>query len=145
MRRGFIRAPGVGPHSTRAPPSSRAVVVGPPSSTVTGLSYRRPHLYSTRGPAIPGAVNRHEDKSLFMTRTEITCAACGGHLGHVFKGEKFPTPSKWSNLSESPSVLIVTLNQRTNVIASTQYHSNSKESRRGVDVTLCRRRENGCY
>jgi peptide methionine sulfoxide reductase MsrB len=24
--------------------------------------------------AIPGAVNRHEDKSMFMTRTEITCA-----------------------------------------------------------------------
>jgi len=43
--------------------------------------------------AIPGAVKRREDKSLFVTRTEITCAACGGHLGHVFKGEKFPTPT----------------------------------------------------
>lgn len=43
--------------------------------------------------AIPGAVTRHDDISFGMTRTEITCTACGGHLGHVFKGEGFPTPS----------------------------------------------------
>jgi len=43
--------------------------------------------------AIPGAVSRHEDKSLFTTRTEITCTACGGHLGHVFKGEGFNVPT----------------------------------------------------
>ncbi|KAG2056790.1 SelR-domain-containing protein, partial [Suillus hirtellus] len=43
--------------------------------------------------AIPGAVSRHEDRSMFMTRTEITCTACGGHLGHVFKGEGFDTPT----------------------------------------------------
>ncbi|KAI0080138.1 peptide methionine sulfoxide reductase msrB [Panus rudis PR-1116 ss-1] len=43
--------------------------------------------------AIPGAVKRHEDRSWGTTRIEITCAACGGHLGHVFQGEGFPTPT----------------------------------------------------
>ena len=43
--------------------------------------------------AIPGAINRHEDNTLGKSLIELTCAACGGHLGHVFKGEGFNTPS----------------------------------------------------
>ena len=59
--------------------------------------------------AIPGAVNRHEDKTLGMLRTEITCAACGGHLGHVFKGEGFDTPSKYYTSLVICSILTINI------------------------------------
>ncbi|WP_112272272.1 peptide-methionine (R)-S-oxide reductase MsrB [Lentzea terrae] len=58
-------------------------------------------------PLAGDSVILREDRTLGMTRVEVLCATCHSHLGHVFEGEGYPTPTDQRYCINSISLKLV--------------------------------------
>jgi len=79
----------------------RCVCCGNPlfdSSTKFESGTGWPSFYA---PVEPGSVRNEEDRSLFTRHTEVVCAACDAHLGHVFEDGPEPTGLRYCMNSAS--------------------------------------------
>lgn len=94
LRQKGTEAPGSGEFDKHAPSEGVYTCAG-----CSAPLYKATHKFKSGcgWPAyfdsLPGAVTRHTDSTFGMERTEIVCSNCGGHLGHVFKGEGYATPT----------------------------------------------------
>jgi peptide-methionine (R)-S-oxide reductase len=57
--------------------------------------------------AQPDTVILREDRTMGMARIEVLCATCHSHLGHVFEGEGYPTPTDQRYCINSISLKLV--------------------------------------
>jgi len=76
---------------TETPGVYRCVCCGEPLFTSEAKFHSGCGWPAFSAPANEEMVEEHNDKSFGMQRTEVTCAKCGAHLGHVFPDGPRPT------------------------------------------------------
>lgn len=78
-------------HDTKTPGTYRCVACGEPLFSSRAKYDSGSGWPSFWAPLTPEAVGEETDRSFGMVRTEVHCARCGSHLGHVFPDGPRPT------------------------------------------------------
>lgn len=106
LRQGGTEAPYAGKY-TSTPPSSKGVYecAGCHTPIYKALTKFIAHCgWPAFFEAIPNSIKVNRDESHGMVRDEMRCATCDGHLGHIFKGEGYKTPTDERHCVNSISI-----------------------------------------
>src|SRR5699024_3763321 len=94
LRQGGTERPGTGEYEEVRPAGTYAWRAGGAGPVAAPTPVAAPCGWPSSGaPTGSGSVELLEDTALGMRRIGVRCASCGSHLGHVFEGEGFATPT----------------------------------------------------